>query len=147
MIQLDVDSFFIFSRILLDRLPFLLFPFFQGIVTRSGKTPDKRGFKAHLEWFEKKQKLVIDKNYLKEMISFKNWAEPNLFDFRDNIIVHSRRFQITSRIIEGGELERISFDPSTEKKITYHMPNIENVFKNIIRFLNYLDDYFSSNLK
>lgn len=145
--QLDVDSFFVFARILLDRIPYLLEPFFEGIVTHKGTTPDKRGFRVHLDWFVKNKELVLDEKYLEKIIPFKGWCETNLFAFRDNIIVHPRQFQITSRISQDAQLTRISFDPKNETKKEYPMPIIKDVLTGIIDFLNFLDDYFYNKLK
>ncbi|MDQ1279337.1 MAG: hypothetical protein QG670_599 [Thermoproteota archaeon] len=54
LLMLDIDSFFVFANILLDRIPFLLRPLYKGIVTnRYIAKRHFESFRKHLDWFEK----------------------------------------------------------------------------------------------
>ena len=107
---LDLNSFYVFARILLDRIPFLLKPLYKGIVTKQDvKIID---FRQHLDWFKENREsreLVLDLEFCDSMISFSNWFEKNLRDPRNDLIVHQKWCTIRSEIRFNGTIKLLSY--------------------------------------
>jgi len=150
-LMLDIDSFFVFARILLDRIPILLKPFYKGIVTKQDvATID---FKEHLDWFENNRESMLDPTFYDKMISFRKWFNEKLREPRNEIIVHPKR-PFHSEISFNGTLERIRYEWQTngekrvwKKRESTEMPDISELFKKIIEFLEFLNGYFSEKLR
>ena len=152
LLLLDIDSFFIFARILLDRIPLIIGPLQKNIVTKQ----DISGiadFKKYLDWFEKNPQDVLDTEFYTKMISFRNWFYKKLRDPRNEIIVHSRRGIIRSEIGFNGKVTLLRHDSKTigKKKLwritkTLELTDISEYIKKIIEFLEFLSKYFSEKL-
>jgi len=152
LLLLDVDSFFLFARILLDRIPLLLGPLQKNIVTKQdiSKMAD---FREYLDWFEKNPKYVLDSAFYNRVISFRKWFYKKLRDPRNELIVHSRRGIIRNEIGFNGKVKFLRYDFKTigEKKMwtmteSLELQNISDFFKKIIEFLEFLSKYFSEKL-
>jgi len=151
LLMLDIDSFFVFANIFLDRIPFLLRPLYKGKVTNLdiGKKHFKN-FKIHLDWFQKNHESVIDSAFCDRMISYGKWFCENLRRPRNKIIVHPDWGTFRSEINFNGKLKRIHYEPPTigGKRVWVKMeptelPEISNLFKKIIEFSEFLNQYFS----
>jgi len=148
-LQLDADSFLIFSRIVLDRIPIILKPLYKGIVTK--KEPSTINIKQHLDWFSKNTKYIKDSEFLSKMIIFKKLFEEELREPRNKIVVHPSRKHYRSSLSNDGNLTRYEYAyDSTEKlwKVVKTMPikDIDYLYKEVWSFILYLNEFFLSNL-
>jgi hypothetical protein len=146
-LQLDADSFLIFSRIVLDRIPIILQPLYKGIVTKN--EPSTINMKKHLDWFSKNAKDVIDSVFLSKMIIFKKFFEEELREPRNEIVVHPKRKHYRSSISNDGTLTRHEYEYDNTEKIwkpVKIMPikDIDYLYKEIWKFILYLNEFFLS---
>jgi len=165
LLLLDVDSFFVFARILLDRIPFLLIPFYKGIVTI--QNPKLVDFRQHFEWFKNHQELVLDSEFRTSMISFGEWFMKTLRNPRNEFIVHSqqetesqenghskeRGGRVQPEIGLNGWVKLQRYVPRTigGKKVgvptkSMEVNDLSQLFNKIIEFLEFLSKYFSEKL-
>jgi hypothetical protein len=148
LLNLDIDSFFVFARILLDRIPFLLKPLYKGTVTKQDvKIID---FKVHLDWLKNNPESVLDPTFYDKMMSFRKWFYEKLREPRNEIIVHPDWDHFRSEVSFNGKVNRVRYKLRTigEKKVWMKMestelPEISKPFKKIIEFLEFLNEYFS----
>lgn len=148
-LQLDADSFLIFSRIVLDRIPIILQPLYKGIVTKH--EPKTINIQQHLDWFSKHRTDVKDSEFLNQMIIFKKFFEEELREPRNEIVVHPKRKHYRSSISNDGTLTRYEYVYDTTETIwkpVKIMPikDIDYLYKEIWRFIFYLNEFFLSNL-
>ena len=152
LLLLDVDSFYVFTRILLDRIPILLMPLHKDIVTKQdiSKIAD---FKKYLDWFEKNPEDVLDSAFYDRMISFKKWFYEKLRKPRNELIVHSRRGIVRPEIGFNGKVKLQLYTQKTigEKRVwtmeeSMEVQDIPEFFKKIIEFLEFLNKYFLEKL-
>jgi hypothetical protein len=151
LLMLDIDSFFVFANILLDRIPFLLRPLYKGKVTnRDIAKKHFKSFRKHLCWFQKNRESVLDSAFYDRIISYGNWFSEKLRELRNEIIVHPRWDTFRSEINFNGKLKRIRYKLQTiEGKRVWmkteftELPNISRLFEKIIEFLEFLNGYFS----
>lgn len=149
-LELDIDSFFIFSRVLLDRVPYLLKPFFKGIVTT--QEPAYRDFKKYIDWFEDNSELILDSSFQKNMKSFRGFFYDLLRAPRNEFIVHPGRKHIQSSIRSNGSVTRYIYEYSPSKnrweiEESFKLPDIYALKLTIVDFLAYLNEYFSFKLR
>jgi len=155
LLMFDIDGFFVFANILLDRIPFLLRPLYEGIVTNLciGKGHFEN-FRKHLDWFQKNPESVLDSAFYDRMISYGEWFLEKLREPRNEIIVHPDWDTFRSEISFNGKLKRIRYELRTngEKRMwnpssSTELPDISELFKKIIEFLEFLNGYFSEKLR
>lgn len=154
LLMLDTDSFFVFAKILLDRIPFLIKPLCRGIVTKQDVTIPTHDFKRYLDWCKENPKSMLDPAFYDKMMSFRKWFEGKLREPRDDIIVHPRPHHFRSEIRFDGKLKRIRYELRTNggKRVwkpttSTEFPDISRLFKKIIEFLEFLNGYFSEKLR
>jgi len=148
LIILDVESFFIFARILLDKIPPLLGPLYKGIATQVDVSTIN--FKTHIDWFEKNSGDVYDKVFLEKMISFRKLFYEKLREPRNELIVHSKWDHVSDWLNVNGKIIRRRYKLYTENNInnwrieeSKELPEISQLFKDILEFLKFLNRYFS----
>ncbi len=157
LLNLDIDSFFVFANILLDRIPFLLRPLYKGIVTEQDlKAKYLKSFRRHLDWFKNNPESVLDPAFYDKMISFREWFYEKLSEPRNEIIVHPRWKLWRSEVSFNGKVNKVRYELRTigEKKVymrteskSKELPEISNLFKEIIEFLEFLNEHFSGILR
>jgi len=152
LLMLDIDSFFVFARVLLDRSASLLKPFYKGIVTKQDVVT--RDFREYLDWFENNYESVLDAAFYDKMMSFSKWFYKKLREPRNEIIVHPRWDTFRSEISSNGKVKRIRYKLQTIegkrvwiKAESTELPNISKLFEKIIEFLEFLNGYFSEKLR
>lgn len=151
LINLDVDSFFIFARIFLDRIPYLLRPLYKGNIT--DKEVAIRDFKAHLDWFDKNSEDVLDSAFLSKMLSVRKWFYNKLRDPRNELIVHPEWDHIKGGIGIDGKVKRMRYvlRIDADKKIWdidkyTELTDIATLFQKINDFLVFSNKYFCEKL-
>jgi len=151
LLLLDIDSFYVFARILLDRIPFLLRPLYKDIVSK--QDVKIRDFKTHLDWFQKNPESVLDSAFYDRMISFREWFIEKLRDPRNELIVHPEWGHVRSEISFNGKVKLLRYKPHTigEKRVwtmtdSMELQDISKFFKKIIEFLDFLSKYFLEKL-
>lgn len=108
LLLLDLDSFYVFARILLDRIPFLLSPLYKDIVTK--QDVNTRDFKTHLDWFEKNPESVLDSAFFGIMISFRKWFYEKLRNPRNKLIVHPEWGHVRMEMSFNGKVKLLRYD-------------------------------------
>lgn len=148
---LDIDSFFIFSKILLDRIPYLIRHLCKGIV--SNQDIAAYSFTDFVDWFINNPEFSLDYTFSDEMISFGEWFKNNLKYPRDKLIVHPAWHTISSIIRYDAKLERTIYElrMDGEEKIwreldTLEMPDINVILEKIVKFLEFINKYFCEKL-
>jgi len=150
LLMLDKDSFYVFANVLLDRVPFLLRPLYKGKVTNLNiEEKHFKNFVIHLGWLQKNREYVLDSAFYDRIISCGNWFCENLRKPRNKIIVHPDWNTFRSEIDFSGKLNRIEYNlsPIGESRKWVRMGSKEFIeisvlFKKIIEFLEFLNDYF-----
>ena len=148
-VQLDADSFLIFSRIVLDRIPLILKPLYKGIVTKN--EPSTINIQQHLDWFSKHTTDIKDSDFLSKMISFKKFFEEELREPRNDIVVHPKTNHYRSSISNDGTLTRYEYTYDSADNIwrivkTMRSKDIDYLYNEIWSFILYLNEFFLSNL-
>ena len=97
---------------------------------------------------------MLDSAFYDRMISYGKWFCEKLREPRNEIIVHPDWDTFRSEISFNGKLKRIRYELRTigEKRVWMKMestelPEISNLFKKIIEFLEFLNEYFSGILR
>ena len=154
LLLLDIDSFFVFANILLDRVPFLLRPLYPDIITHLYIAKKYfEDFRKHLDWFQKNPKSVLDSEFYDRMLSYGKWFCEELRDPRNKLIVHPHWDTFRSEMCYNGKVKVIRYKPSkTGEKRTWirtesiELSDISEIFKKIIEFLEFLSKYFLEKL-
>ena len=148
LLELDIETFYIYARIMLDRLPYLLRPFLRGTVSNQDVTI--RNFREFLDWFKKNPDDVLDVSFYEKILTFRRWFYKEIRDPRNEFIVHPEWAIITSAISHDGRVEKIRYkSQKTGEKRTWlqtesiNLPDINYLMKKIIEFLNFINIFFS----
>ncbi len=151
LINLDVDSFFIFSRILLDRIPYLLRPLFKGIVTKQDVAI--RDFKKFIDWFYNNPECILDPNFLDKMLFFRKWFYDELREPRNELIVHQEWDHIRQTITTEGIIMRLRYKlrADEDKQVwdivkSTELTDLSILLEKIAEFLVFLNQYFYDKL-
>jgi len=144
-IELDTDTFLVFSRMALNRIPHILKPLYKDFVTEN--EPSTVEFTTHIEWFKKHQSDIRDQMFVKKILDFKEFFELSLRTPRNEIVVHPKGKHYFSSINYEGVVVRFEYelDEKNKRMRTISRTQIEAVdvmFNKIIDFCNYLNDYF-----
>ena len=149
---LDIDSFFIFSKILLDRIPYLIKPLCKGIITNQDIAV--YSFTDFVNWFKNNPEYVLDSIFYNEIISFGEWFKEKLKYPRDKIIVHPAWRTISSIIKYDAKIERTVYklrmdldEEIWEELDSLKMPDINVILEMIIKFLEFLNKYYCEKLQ
>jgi len=152
LMNLDGDSFFIFARILLDRIPYLLKPFYKGIITTN--EPKTIDFKTHIEWFDKHPECILDTVYYDKLVSVREWFYNELREPRNEVIVHPKEKHFVQGIRNNGTITRFHYvlRKKDDQDIlvpaeTRELPAIASLLYKIIEFMEFLNKHFTEKLK
>lgn len=151
----DNDSFIIFSKVLLDEIPYLIKPLTKGIVTNQDVAV--WDFTDFVDWFacarKKHPKDILDSTFSDEIISFGDWFKKKLKYPRDKIIVHPAKRTIKSILKSDAKLVRTLYELKMKggeiiwKEIdSLEMPDIKVILEKIVEFLDFLNKYFCEKL-
>jgi len=83
---IDIESYIIFTNIVLDSLIWMISPFIQGHFTKN--IPKTQSFGNFCDWVHKNQEDFNDKQFLKFMLDFRDWFQKNIRYPRNQLIVH-----------------------------------------------------------
>ena len=144
-LELDVDSFFIFSRIVLDDVPLVLKPLFKGIVTTN--EPSTIDIKNHLEWFSKNIECVLDQFFFEKNEDFRAFFMTVLREPRNEMIVHPKNRHYRTTIDIDGNMKRHRYEYDEDDNIwrikeTFIIPDIVFLYNKIMEYLRFLNDFF-----
>ena len=144
----DVESFYIYARIMLDRLPYLLRPFLKGIV--SNQNIAIRDFHKFLNWFENNSGEILDDSFKSEILSFRKWFLEQIRDPRNELIVHPEWDIVQQAILPDGTLQMRRLHENEDRMWleieSIELPDIQNLMERIINFLEFINLFFSRNL-
>lgn len=152
LMNLDIDSFLIFARIVLDRVIYLLRPFYQPRLTKN--FPNPYDIRKHIEWFENNPESVVDSVYADKLKSISPWFYNELRDPRNNIIVHPKKKHFVQAVATNGTIKRLYYVLETRgdnkvlipSEIT-DMPNIFELMEKIMDFLTFINVHISEKLR
>jgi hypothetical protein len=144
----DVESFYIYARIMFDRLPPLLKPFLKGIV--SNNEVATISFYEFLKWFKNNSSEILDDSFRREILSFRKWFLEKIRAPRNEFIVHSKWDIVQQAILPDGTLQMTRLSKSKNRAWleieSIELPDIQNLMERIITFLEFINIFFSSNL-
>jgi hypothetical protein len=83
ILQLDIESFVIFCRILLNRVGILV----EELLNARHRDQSDHSFTAHKGWFQERENTKVYSRYAK-LLKKMNWYDQNLSFIRDKIIEH-----------------------------------------------------------
>ncbi|MCW4050842.1 MAG: hypothetical protein NWE89_14010 [Candidatus Bathyarchaeota archaeon] len=146
--KLEVDSFLIFSRIVLDKIPRVLKPVFRKTVTK--RAPRTGDFKRFIEWFNDNPDQVTDDNFLRTMLKFRDIFLYELREPRNQAIVHPEARQYTTAIdAKDGTIKYIEYQLHNnvwDIKTIYEIRHLSELFNDIKNYIEYLDSYLLERL-
>lgn len=151
LLMIDIDSFYIFANILLDRIPFLLKPLYKNRVIKTDiEIECFDNFRKHVNWFIKHPDSIIDVKFRDRLLSYGSWFFENLRNPRNQIITHPCWSFFLDEIDFKGNMKRIrkliSVNEKRKVKEETMFSDISILFRKIIEFLEFLDGYFAVNL-
>lgn len=100
ILAIDVESYIIFSNIVLDNLIWMLGPLIKGNFTKN--KPTYQSFGAFCDWIEKNHQDVKDLDFLNFMLEFKKWFEKNIRNPRNALIIHKYQSYTQDTFTENG---------------------------------------------
>ena len=104
-LYLDYEDFFIHSKILMDRIIFLV----RFLLPRVRNMPPATSFTRHRQFFQKPENtpFPVDEEYAKYIRENTQWFETMLRAYRDNFVVHDASFRSMGVISGPAELPRL----------------------------------------
>jgi hypothetical protein len=106
MLQLDIESFVIFCRILLNRVGILV----EHLLCSRLRDQRNQSFTAHKEWFLREENAKLFSKYVR-LLKKMNWYDQNLSYMRDKVIEHGGHFTGSMRIFRNSlQYRRINKD-------------------------------------
>ncbi len=145
-LKLDYETFFIYAKILMDKLAYLTSFFFGG--------PSDRSFSKHRDFFLRTENIPfsLDEEYASHIRDKTDWFERSLKLPRDKIIEHSLPFigaikssrngTITlPKLGLGRDLQKVGEDLKTlKKKYEDKYPGLKGISDNIFEITKFLLD-------
>jgi len=149
LILLDTDSFLVFSRIVLDRIPRILKPLYNEYITP--KKLSIRDFVLHLESIKKLEPEIQDKSFLENMLGFGTFFQDYLRLPRNDIVIHPGSKIYRSSINLNGLVTRyITHIDEENGKVTFEsfpLDTVDYMFHKILDFCDYLTTYFIDKIR
>jgi len=142
-IVLDIESFLVFSRVVLDYVPWILQPFLKGYITR--EEPKTTDFRQFCEWFRDNPDKVIDEKFKNFLLKFYYWFMDNLRNPRNDLVIHLKRnytldsFSSNGKVVRLMHLKNNSRDSSEEK---FDLVSPIEAFKEVYNFIRDIEGYF-----
>ena len=143
-IILDIESFLVFSRVMLDNIPWMLSPFFKIYISKN--QPKTTDFRKLCDWFNKHPDEVEDKEFLKYILEFRDWFYENLRDPRNELVIHLERNSTYDAFSSDGKIIRSKNSPNSDSRLIHGMgkqlgsPPL--LFEELIKFHKKLERFF-----
>lgn len=139
---LDIESFLVFSRVLLDYVPWMLQPFLRGHVAK--QEPSTVDFRKFCEWFRDNPNNMIDEEISNFLLEFYEWFMEKLRNPRNDLVVHLERRYTLDRFSSYGTIIRFKYFPlaSENSNELFKLTSPVVLFDRILKFLKELEDHF-----
>ena len=138
---LDIESFLVFSRVVLDYIPWILQPYLKGNITK--QEPKTVNFREFCKWFQDNPDKVIDEEFNEFLKNFYDWFTKNLREPRNDLVIHLQRRYTLDSFSSDGKVVRLRYftigDKDSEEK--YDLTSPEILFEKIFEFLMDLEGY------
>jgi len=141
LIHLDMESLYLFAKILFDRLPYILMPLEYLVVKKGPREPKKKNFHNYIKWFNRNKEWILDSNYIKLLNTIDNFYVKDIKDPRDDIIVHQKYSSFLHGIDKEGTVIR------SNNEDIHKFNNATSLMHKIINNLDALDIYFCEKLR
>ncbi|MFX1508629.1 MAG: hypothetical protein ACFFDC_21310 [Promethearchaeota archaeon] len=140
---LDLESFLMFSRVVLDHVPWMLQPCLKEYVAH--EEPEIVDFQHFCEWFRDNPDKVKDEEFRSFLLHFYSWFLANLGNPHNDLVIHSKRTYTLDSISPNGQVirfkyDRVGLEDSIEER--FELPSPVVSFQKIYDFLIDLEDYF-----
>lgn len=143
-LQVDIESFLVFSRVVLDYIPWMLQPFLKGVVALH--MPSTYDFRKFCEWFRDHPDLVTDREFNEFLMRFYEWFMTNLRNPRNELVIHLERQYTLDRISFDGKIIRMRYSPETGPRDLpadeFQLISPVELFDHIYKFLIQLESHF-----
>ena len=150
---LDIESFYIFARILIDRIPYLISDLHTGLLFDNKEYSFKTRIRNYVDFLEKHHDEIKDEMYYKTFLEFFIWFEENLIDIRDHFIVHQNNMHIRNGLTYKNYInvkDVIYYDIKTniilDDEKTRLILSEDEILKKILEFCDYINNYFIKRL-
>lgn len=144
LLKVDIESFLVFSRVVLDYIPWMLEPLLKGVVTLH--MPSTYDFREFCEWFRDNPSLVKDREFSEFLLSFYGWFMTNLRNPRNDLVIHLKRKYILDRFSSDGKILRMKHSPwacpGDEPEGEFELTSPVELFDHIYEFLIQLEAHF-----
>jgi len=144
LLKVDIESFLVFSMVVLDYIPWMLEPFLKGVVTL--QTPATNSFRRFCEWFRDNPKLVKDREFSEFLLSFYGWFMTNLRNPRNDLVIHLNRKYTMDKFSADGKILRMKHSPWAgsrgEPEGEFELISPVELFDHIYEFLIQLESHF-----
>ena len=138
---LDIESFLVFSRVLLDYIPWMMRPFLKGYVTK--EDPATVDFRKFCEWFKKNPNKVIDTTFSKFILEFYEWFMEKLRNPRNELVIHLNRKYTLDKFSSNGSVIRFKHSPTIDgEPSVYELTSPILLFETIHTFLKDFEAHF-----
>lgn len=142
-ITLDIESFLVFSRVVLDYIPWMIKPYLKGHVTK--EEPKTIDFRKFCEWFRDNPNKIIDDEFNEFLMNFYHWFMKNLRKPRNDLVIHLKRTYTLDSFSSDGKVVRLKYSTiglkdSVEERYDLTSPII--LFEKIYEFLVDLESHF-----
>jgi hypothetical protein len=148
LLTLDVDSFYLYANIFLDRIPFLLKIIYKDKVTKAD-IPKKyyENFRVYVDWFKNPQPKTspqfVDSIFKQKIILYESWFYENIRNPRNKLITHTYFNTFGVWVDSLGNMQRPYITSSNNKNNDIKFLSINLLFEKIIEFLGFLNSYFT----
>lgn len=137
---LDIESFLVFSRVLLDYVPWMMRPFLKGYVTK--QNPATFDFRKFCEWFKKNPDKVIDLKFSNFILEFYDWFMEKLRNPRNDLVIHLNQKYTLDKFSSNGSIIRFKHSPIIQgEPSVYELTSPILLFEKILEFLKVFEDH------
>lgn len=138
----DIESFLVFSRVVLDYIPWMLQPICQGIIT--SQEPKTYDFRQFCEWFINNPDKIIIQEFYDFISDFYDWFIPNLREPRNDLVVHLKRRYTLDSFSDDGSISRMKYIQGSGVKEgpedTFQLPSVPVLYSELIEYLHSLEN-------
>ncbi len=141
LIILDIESFLVFSRVMLDYVPWMVRPFLKGQISKN--EPRTTDFRLFCDWFEDNRDDVHHEDFLTFILDFREWFYENLRDPRNELVIHLERQYTMDKFSVDGTILRMKYSvPSGDPDETFQLGSPPILFKKLVEFHGTFETFF-----
>jgi hypothetical protein len=140
-IILDIESFLVFARVMLDYVPWMVRPLLKGHISKN--EPRTTDFRLFCDWFENNKDEVQHEDFLKFILDFRGWFYENLRDPRNELVIHLERQYTLDKFSADGTILRMKYSvPGGDPDETFQLGSPPILFKKLLAFHESFETFF-----